>query len=65
MDSILATFKEGADMTTLFTQCKMTSTMTMKEQIEMPGLEIMTLSQLQWNHTYQPFWIEDGRARLV
>ena len=52
------------DMTTLYMQHKMTNTMTMQEQIELSGLEIMSslsssssssslLSQLQWNSTNQ------------
>ena len=40
-------------MTTLDTQRKMTNTMTMQEQMEMSGLEIMPLSPLQWNSTNQ------------
>ena len=61
--------KKIIDMTTLYMQCKMTSTMTMQEQIELSGLEIMSSlssssalstsssssssSQLQWNSTNQ------------
>ena len=47
-------------MTTLYMQHKMTNTMTMQEQIELSGLEIMSSlssslssSQLQWNSTNQ------------
>ena len=49
-------------MTTLYMQCKMTNTITMQEQIELLGLEIMSSllllsssssSQLQWNSTNQ------------
>ena len=42
--------------TTLYMQHKMTNTMTMQEQIELSGLEIMSSlssSQLQWNSTNQ------------
>ena len=48
------------DTTTLYMQRKMTNTMTMQQQIEMSGLEIMSSlssssssSQLQWNSTNQ------------
>ena len=48
------------DTTTLYMQRKMTNTMTMQEQIELSGLEIMSSlssssssSQLQWNSTNQ------------
>ena len=41
------------DTTTLYIQCKMTNTMTMQEQIELSGLEIMPSSPLQWNSTDQ------------
>ena len=40
-------------------QCKMTNTMTMQEQMELSGLEIMPSSPLQWNSTDQ--WSPVGR----
>ena len=53
--------KKKNTATTLYMQHKMTNTMTMQEQIEMSGLEIMSSlstsssssSQLQWNSTNQ------------
>ena len=52
--------KKIIDTTTLYMQHKMTNSMTMQEQIELSGLEIMSSlssssssSQLQWNSTNQ------------